>query len=199
MRIPDYRVSLEEGQEGSWRIETFTINSEDARFYNNIRAKTPEDRVTVGEYTRLIQGTTTWMSDTPMEQKSHVPFITKATGQVFISGLGIGMAVAAVMKKEEVTRVDVIEKSPEVISLVAHQLKDKPGGDKLTVIEADAFHYTPPPSVRYDVGYHDIWENICGDNWPDYVNIRAQFHYCIKKQILWRSEMVRRLHTDNSW
>jgi hypothetical protein len=61
---------------------------------------------------------------------------------------------------DQVTHVTVIEKSPDVIKLVGPSFADP----RVTIIEADAYTYQPPKGIRYNAVWHDIWDNICGDN-----------------------------------
>jgi hypothetical protein len=74
-----------------------------------------------GTYTRLKINGTVFMSDTPMELKSNSEVINKATGKVFIGGLGIGLLLHNLMEKIEkgiVTEIFVAENNLDVIKLI---------------------------------------------------------------------------------
>jgi hypothetical protein len=104
----------------------------------------------------------TIMSDTWMEQQSNTEFVRQARGDVLIAGLGIGMVLLAVQDKPEVTSVTVVELYTEVIEMVRSQL---PLNGKVTIINANIFDYKP--DALYDTIYFDIWDGICGDNYPE--------------------------------
>lgn len=156
-------VSVPEGSSGSWRVQRFTVSEDDAKLHNMRAAFRPggaNDIIEPGAYTRLMRGATVVMSDTPMEKRDHVPFVHAARGHVLIHGLGLGMALAAILEKPEVERVTVIEKSPDVISLVAPSYDDP----RVEIVEGDAFTWRPPRGVRFGAVWHDIWDDKCADN-----------------------------------
>jgi predicted membrane-bound spermidine synthase len=103
------------------------------------------------------------MSDTPSEIRDHRGAIYNARGHVLIFGLGIGMVAKAILDKPEVTKVTVVDLSPDVIKLVGPTLLAK-YGDKLEIIEADALTWKPPKGVRYGAVWADIWDEISEDN-----------------------------------
>jgi len=109
------------------------------------------------------------MSDTPAEISDHIDFINEASGDVLVTGLGIGMVASALAKKNNVRSITVIEASEDVINLVAPHLES----EKITVIHADAFKYEP--DKHFDFAWHDIWTPICSDNIPE-MGILA-YHY----------------------
>lgn len=167
-RWPLQKVDVPEGQSGEWRVERFTVSETEARFHairNGGRAVRP------GTYTRLIRGGKTIMSDTPAEMSDHTYFVRIATGSVLVNGLGLGMCAAAVLRKPEVTSLTVVEKSLDVIRLVAPSLSD----DRLTIIEADALDWQPPKGKRYGAVWHDIWDDICADNLPDMHRLHRKY------------------------
>jgi hypothetical protein len=100
------------------------------------------------------------MSDTPAEKQDHYGFVHAAKGHCLINGLGIGMCLKAVLLKESVTAVTVVEKSADVIALVAPYYTDP----RVEIVHSCAFEYEPPKGVRYGAVWHDIWDNICSDN-----------------------------------
>jgi len=81
-------------------------------------------------------------------------------GDVLITGLGLGLVVASILESPQsrVKRVVVIERSADVIGLVAPGLKARYSG-QIEVINADAFEWLPPPGQKFSVGWHDIWPN----------------------------------------
>ena len=155
-------INIPDGESGDWKVENFEVKEKDAEHFNmSLMFQGHGARqIRAGNYVRLVRGGTVVMSNTPAEISDHVHFIRKAKGNVLINGLGIGMCLKAVLEKEEVTGVTVIEKSADVIGLVAPHYQD----DRLEIINADAYEYKPPKGVRYDCVWHDIWDFICADN-----------------------------------
>jgi len=96
----------------------------------------------------------TMMSDTRHERLTNWEVRTKAKGHVLVGGLGIGMVIHALAKKDEVGSVTVVEKEADVVALVSPTLPKSP---KLTVVCADIFDWIPPNGTKYDTIYFDIW------------------------------------------
>lgn len=143
---------LEDRQIGDWKIEKFTIES------NNLMARM--QGITPGTYVRLTHRGECVMSNTNMEKRTNMDFCINAHGDVLIGGLGIGMIILAIQDKPEVKSITVIEKNQEVIDMVASQLNFN---DKVNVICADVFEWKPEKGVKYDVSYMDIWNWVNED------------------------------------
>lgn len=158
-------VDVPEGVAGDWRIEKFTVSQVEAdlfNFGNSRNARSGRD-IDPDTYTRLMYQGTVVMSDTPAEKRDHIEFISRAKRHILINGLGLGYAVEACGRKSSVQRITVIEMSSDVLLLSKqHYLNKYP--DKVEIIHADAFTWTPPKEVRYDAVWHDIWNHICSDN-----------------------------------
>jgi spermidine synthase len=149
------KVRLPEAARGQWRIEHFKTDSTDWGSLKMGRS------VPVGEtFTRLMRGNTLVMSDTPAEMRDHMAPVVKAHGSCLINGLGIGMVLGAVLKRDVVTDVTVVEVSQDVIDMVSPHYSDP----RVTFVCADAMTYSPPRGKRYGMVWHDIWDNICADN-----------------------------------
>lgn len=143
---------LEDRQVGDWKLEKFTIDS------NNFSARM--QGITPGSYVRLLHKGECVMSDTNMEKRTNMDFCINACGDVLIGGLGIGMIILAIQDNPEVKSITVIEKNQEVIDMVASQLNFN---EKVKIICADVFEWKPETGVKYDVSYMDIWNWINED------------------------------------
>lgn len=143
---------LEDRQIGDWKLEKFTIDS------NNFAAIV--QGITPGSYIRLLHRGECVMSDTNMEKRTNMDFCINAHGDVLIGGLGIGMIILAIQDNPEVKSITVIEKNQEVIDMVASQLNFN---EKVNIICADVFEWKPETGVKYDVSYMDIWSWINED------------------------------------
>ena len=109
------------------------------------------------------------MSDTPMERNTNRDFIQKANGDVIIFGLGLGLVIIPLLKRQNVTSVLVVELFQDLIDLVEPILKANDLEDKLTIVQGDCFdfHNKMPKGRKFDSIYGDIWIDICTDNYEE--------------------------------
>lgn len=168
---PDWRAaargdSLTPGETEHWRLEHFTVGEGHrlsmfmSAFHAGGRGQTPE-----GEYTRLVRktsyGETIVMSDTRDELNDlQTLFWADPKGRVLVNGLGMGCVVRGLLSYPEVTSIDVVELDPEVIALVGSQFTDP----RVHIHEGDAFTYQWPVGITWDFAWHDVWDDLSGDN-----------------------------------
>ena len=179
-------VTVPDGRMGEWVIDSFEVSEEDAAYSRRRAAATlgREPAVPAGRYKRLMRGNALVMSNTPMEIDTHREFIRLARGNVLINGLGLGMALTAILRKPEVKSVTVIERSAEVIELVGPTFASD---DRLAIICADAFTWTPPRGSRFDAVWHDIWDDITSENLPG----MAELHRKYARRARWQDSGAR--------
>lgn len=160
------------GKLGRIEVKHFTITESEAKFAA-LRAACghPDELVQAGDYVSLYVGHTLVMSDTQHEQRTSLPFVKAATGEVLVAGLGLGMVLVPVLKKPEVTRVVVVEKEPDVVALVAPHVESP----KLLVVVGDIHQWTPPRGTKYDSIFFDIWANVCLDHLDDMNKLHHRF------------------------
>lgn len=106
------------------------------------------------------------MSDTWMEWKTNFDFLNQARGDVLVAGLGIGMVLLSIQDKTNVTSVTVVEKSKDIIDMVASQL---PLNSKVKIVHSDIFDFVSKET--YDTIYFDIWNDISSDNAGDMLRL----------------------------
>lgn len=156
-------VSVPTGKHGKAQIDKMTLSESEVAL-GNLRAIRDGGRHRVtpaGTYTRLLVNDGLMMSDVPSESWENLA----PCGHVFedstvlVNGLGIGMLLDAMLRKQP-RHITVVENSADVIALVAPHYAGKP----VTIVHADALEYKPPKGAHYDVVWHDIWPDICGDN-----------------------------------
>jgi hypothetical protein len=183
-RWTTYRSQVPESQRGDWRVERFEV-PKDGGFAFTYGARAPRP----GIYTRLVYGSRwphTVMSDTPAELRDLLPLKCAARGLVLINGLGLGIAADLCQRLDTVAHVTVIERSLDVIALVAPTLANP----KLTIIHADAFTWVPPRGTRYDAVWHDIWPSLCADHLPEMSRLHRRYGRRAAWQGSWcRAEM----------
>ena len=174
------KVNLHEAHLDDVAIEKFTVGkNEDWRGMINGRY-VPE-----GTYTRLLIKGRIVMSDTPSEMRDHSEAVYEATGSCLINGLGIGMVLKNILLKKDVTDVTVIELNNNVIGLVAPYYKDK----RVNIIQADAYEYQPPKGKRYNMVWHDIWNDICTDNLEEMAKLHRKYGRRCDWQGSWGKEI----------
>jgi len=186
---------LPAGEQGNWKIDKFTVSETDSTFTMVSFMKHGRGHVRPGTYTSLVRVkksafTMPMMSDTHDEIKDHLGFIYRATGDVLIHGLGIGMCALAVARKPEVKKVLVIENSPDVIKLVAEHLQAQHCGKKIEVREADAFTWKPAKGERWNTVWHDVWPTLCADNLPEMAKLHRRFGRRCDWQGSWGKERI---------
>lgn len=138
-----------------------------------------------GNYTGLQEKNILWMTDTRQEIKMHSWLFNKIHEDttVLITGLGLGVALKGAFLNGA-AHVTIIEKNQTIIELTGKFWKEI-YGDKLTIINADAYTWKPPKGQRWDVIWHDIWKEICSDNTPLMTKLHRKYG--------------RRTHQQNSW
>src|SRR4026209_156386 len=93
------KVTVPEGRRGPWSVERF--RSKTKRLGWGPSART---------FTRLVHADHgVFMSDTPEEMRDHREAALRAHGSCLINGLGLGMILAAALRKHDVTDVTVVE------------------------------------------------------------------------------------------
>lgn len=163
----EFQVVIPDGVCGEWRVESFTVSQKESDF-TRIRAshKGRDHFIPPGDYKRLMRGNTVVMSNTPMEVRTNLVFMMRAHGRVLINGLGLGMVLAEILKKDEVTSVTIVEASKDVIELVGSYYRENGflHDPRVKIVNADALLYQPEKDERFDVVWHDIWDFISADN-----------------------------------
>jgi hypothetical protein len=189
-----YKVDVPVGESGEWKVEKFKVEEEDVKSQRMRAAFHPGEAsriVPAGEYTRLIHRGNVVMSDTPAEILDHLDFIQEAKGKVLINGLGLGVALNAILQKPEVEQITVIEISEDVVKLVGQHYLNKTNG-KLKIIVADALLWRPEKGEKFDVLWHDIWDNICTDN----LSQMSKLHRSYGRRCDWQGSWGKELCED---
>ena len=177
-------VNIPDGVQGDWAVETFTV--QDRELSEMLSLMKDGRGVPAGTYKRLTRRGSVVMSNTPDEIRDFYYFVRRASGRVLVNGLGLGVVVKALLDKDDITHITVIEKDPDVIALVASHLNDL----RLEIICADALKYKP--QSQYDAVWHDIWDGICSDNLPEMTKLHRKYAKRTPYQASWcRTECQR--------
>lgn len=190
-------VTTPDGRCGPWSIETFEVDSLTADYFNlRVQSKGagPYHRVTPGMYKRLRhESRGVVMSNTPMEVLTNLEFINAAKGNVLINGLGLGMVLIAIIGKPSISKITVVEIDKDVISLTAPHFREHIGSGRLTIVHSDCFNYRPPKGAKYDVIWHDIWDDITDENLFEMRTLRKLYYKVAKRQLFWAEADCRKM------
>lgn len=191
-------VKVQDGKSGDWEVQTFTVTKEDVAIFNLRALFRPGSRMLpAGTYKRLMRNGKLVMSNTPAEIKDHFGFILRAqmNENILINGLGLGVALTAILTSNVVKKITIIEKSEDVINLIAPTFATDP---RVTIIHADAFTWKPPKGVRYNVVWHDIWDNLSTDNLEGMKILHRKYGKRTDWQDSWGRELCQRYKQQES-
>jgi len=191
-------VSIPEGVKGKYKIERKHIKPSPI---DVIRILNDGRYVPEGKYTFLYRDNILVMSDTPDEKMDHYAAVKNANGNCLIAGLGIGMVLNAIAKKENVNQIDVVEISQDVIDLVAPHYKSI-YGDKINFICSSIFDYVPEKGKYYQMAWFDIWDYLCTDNLEEMSILHKKFSKKAKWKGSWGREYLKirqKQETNSSW
>ncbi len=158
------------GKKGIWEVSDFTVTPGEAKMFN---LRSGRRHINPGVYKKLTRNGAVIMSNTPAELQDHEEFIrgAKDSKRILINGLGLGVALSEILKSDTPEEIIIVEKSQDVIDLVADAyLKDK----RVGIWVGCAFDYKP--EGRFDTVWHDIWDDICEDNLPEMKKLHRKYY-----------------------
>ncbi len=201
--VPFSKVHIPNQKVGHWRVERYTVDESDVMLINMRAAIDGRMRriLPPGTYTRLgtkgdPKGPGFVMSDTPAEAWEHLEAIratrlaihnlTNGHGiKILINGLGIGFLLKALLTLPQVELIRVVEIQPEVIQMIAPRYQCP----RVEIVQADALEYRPAKGERFDVVWHDIWEDgLHEDTWPQCKLLHRRYGRLTNWQGAWSKE-----------
>ncbi len=175
-------------KKGKWEIKKFNVEMD----LTNLRAMRSGRGSFPGEYTQLIHADRgIIMSDTIAEIEDCRTFYRRAYGRVLIHGLGLGCLLQALLLKDNIEHVDVVEIDQDVIDLVSPHFSEYIKKGRLEIHHGDCLTYKWEKGTKWDYVWHDIWDNICGDNLPDMKTLHRKFGRRCKYQESWAMDLIR--------
>ncbi len=160
------------GEHGAAKVVHDTPNE-----FTRLRAQWEGMPLYAQTYTRLLVNGELWMTDAEFECRTNIDMLHTAHGDVLIAGLGLGLILKPLLDKDSVKSVTVLERSPDVIALVGPLYQN----EKLTIVEADAFQWSPPKKA-FDFIYFDIWANVPNsDDKPQIQALKKRYRSALKK------------------
>jgi hypothetical protein len=154
-----FRSDVPAGKSGRWVIEKIAMPE---REYDPATDSRPNCfKYRPGTYTCLRRERTQFMTDLYDEwwtQRAAIAEACARGGNILITGLGLGLVAEAILRTttDKQCRILILEKSADVIQLVAPFLRSR-YGDRIDIHEGDAFVWESPDARRFTVGWHDIW------------------------------------------
>lgn len=180
----DFKLNyLNDEKIGDWEISSFKIDEFYAKA-RNLFIKNPLMKLKAGEYKKLTNKNGIVMSNTPMEQITHIKAINNAHGNVLVAGLGLGMYLYNIKDKKNIESITVVEYSDEVIQMVGKYFKKY---DKIKIINDNIFDYIP--NIKYDFAFFDIWSDISEENRKEFQILKEKFSE-IKEIICWSEDIL---------
>ena len=110
---------------------------------------------------------------------------------MLIGGLGLGMVLKCLLEKPDVTKVVIVEQSPDVIKLVAPAYTND---SRVTIVNSDIFAYTP--TERYNCAWFDIWDDISGEEYPEMKRLHRKFGRYVGWSDSWCRAQSKRLYYE---
>jgi hypothetical protein len=194
MRNELWKVDIPKGKSGDWEIDKFTIKKDQLAV--SFRELAAGRDIPPGDYTRLKRRGSIIMSDTPAEIYDLFP-ATGFHGKILIGGLGLGVVLNYLLRRDSypsefryglskppVTRIDVVEISPDVIALVwdSYLKLAKQKGIPIHIWNEDILQFRFPTGMEWDFAWYDIWDNICGDNLESMKRLHRRFGRKVKEE-----------------
>lgn len=194
------RVDWPEGEHGTASLRRFTVTDEHALFERVAAFSSGGRGVPAGEYTGLYINGHLWMSDTPDEMRDHLSFLWAAEARkarrVLVNGLGLGMVARALAVMPHVEHVDVCDNNADVVALVGPHLQKWGAEHGTTINIVLGVAHEPsklyPTGTRWDAAWHDIWPNICADNWESMKTLRRRYGRRCSEQSCWSEGLTKR-------
>jgi len=102
-----------------------------------------------------------WMSPELFEKTTMQEAVDCAFGNVLVVGLGIGFYPFNILLKEEVKKVTIIERNPEIIALFKKNILPQfPRKEDVEIIQGDALDLLSNDFLKnYEYTFIDIWRN----------------------------------------
>ena len=127
-------------------------------------------------YATVRENGNDWMTLAPVEINSMKGPVSRSKGEVVTLGLGLGYFAFEAGCRREVSRLTVVERDAELISMFRERLLPAfPCREKIALVCMDAFEYVRLvlPRRRPDYLFCDIWHDA-GDGLPLYQKLKRE-------------------------
>lgn len=103
---------------------------------------------------RLYENEELWMCNHNVDISEHQEIANKCEGKILIGGLGLGVILKQLQKKDDIIKVIVIDNSPEVIKMVWKYLELD---NRFKIIQDNIKHYIKTTTKTFDYIYIDTF------------------------------------------
>lgn len=190
------RVSLPEAQVGAFAIQHSQHKAGDKLMLVPLRVAmfsgAKQQSYVCPEPTvihKLTEDDGVWMSDLPCELvQMHDELARHARGHVLIGGLGLGLVARMAARRETVSKVTVVESSPEVVQLVWPTMQEHLEG-KGELLVGDINAVALP---KCDTALLDTWQGTGEMIWTfDVVPLRRRLaHMGVRRVFCWQEQTM---------
>jgi hypothetical protein len=174
--FPEMANLVPERAQGRASVQHITVDAEGGRtacyVYGEFKNPSPPGTYVSLRVTNDAGESQVMMSDFHYERATCEEVVRRAHGDVLVAGLGLGMILHPILKKESVRAVTVIEKYQDVVDLVLPTL---PTSEKLKVLLDDIYTWKPRRGKCYDVIWFDIWPDIEATRLPEMARLHRRF------------------------
>jgi len=174
--FPDMAELVPPAAKGCASVQHLTVDAEGGRtisyVYGEFKHPSPAGTYATLRLTNDAGESQVMMSDFHYERITCEEVVLRAHGDVLIAGLGLGMILHPILKKDEVRSVTVIEKFQDVVDLISPTLPDD---SRLAIITGDIFLWQPPDGRCYDVIWFDIWPDVEASRLSEMAELHRRF------------------------
>lgn len=197
----EIKITIPDNKVGKWEIKSFTLTEAQINYHNAREAIGKKRYIHKGAgFKKLLcykEGLSAdgivVKSNATQEVSKYLPFIKIAEGDVLIFGLGLGMMVQALIEKEVVRSITIIESDEDLIRLSGTYYMNL--SEKVIVIRANAFTY--PVSGNYHAIWFDIWDHIAITNLPEMQKLKQRWHEHAAVLMCWAENECKALEMKN--
>ncbi|KKK77081.1 hypothetical protein LCGC14_2857220 [marine sediment metagenome] len=188
------------GSNEHWVVEGFTVDNAGHQIAQ-LEALCDSGRsCPPGRYTRLLRRCEgrarreLIMSDTPDELRDIIGVFRMVqqlkARRIVVNGLGLGCVLKGFLALDHVEHVDVVEISQELVDLMT-ELAPWVIDPRVHVHVADAYEMRWPVGTRWDVAWHDVWDELCEDNLSQIGRLNRMYGGRVDFQEAWGHEFLK--------
>lgn len=135
----------------------------------------------------LLEDGSVWMTDLPCELvQMHDELARRVRGRVLVGGLGLGVLPRMLLNNPAVTSITVVERSADVVALVAPTLDC----ERLSVVTQD-IHELGVERREYDFALLDTWAHTGEMTWTsEVVPLRRKFVPLVRGVRCWHESVM---------
>ena len=193
---------IPEGDSGLWSVKRKQYNGSTAA-----TAALNEGLIALGGHTFLFRVTEETMhldgeivmEDSRLELQKHMNFCLRASGDVLVTGLGLGCVVRGLLENPCVNSITVAEREKDVINLVGSTFA---GENRVRIVHEEALKFISMVPDAWDCAWHDLWsDDERGEKHLDIIHLRLmhRLRNRVKAQGAWSMNRTIKRRIMRSW